>query len=115
VAKKDLTVAAAPYGSALILPISWMYIHMLGAKGLKQATQTAILNANYLAARLAPYYPIAFTGSKGTVAHEFIIDLRQFKVRTHSFSFVESTHVPILVVCRRSATMPLARRTLLSV
>jgi glycine dehydrogenase len=80
-AKADMTVAAAPFGSALILPISWMYIHMLGSEGLRKATQVAILNANYLAARLAPHYPIAFKGSKGTCAHEFIIDLRPFKVR----------------------------------
>ena len=82
VPKASLAVAGAPFGSALILPISWMYIHMLGSAGLKRATQVAILNANYLAARLAPHYPIAFTAANGTVAHEFIIDLRQFKTRS---------------------------------
>ncbi len=80
--KRALTVAGAPFGSALILPISWMYIHMLGSAGLRRATQVAILNANYLAARLAPHYEIAFSGSRGTVAHEFIIDLRPFKARS---------------------------------
>lgn len=77
--KSGLTMAGAPFGSAMILPISWMYIHMLGAAGLTKATRTAILNANYLAARLAKHYPIAFTGSAGTAAHEFIIDIRPFK------------------------------------
>ena len=82
VPKAALAVAGAPYGSALILPISWMYIHMLGSAGLKRSTQVAILNANYLAARLAPHYPIAFTAANGTVAHEFIIDLRPFKAKS---------------------------------
>lgn len=83
VAKAGGTVSASPFGSALILPpISWMYVHMLGSTGLKRATQVAILNANYLAARLAPHYPVAFTGSRGTVAHEFIIDLRPFKAKS---------------------------------
>jgi glycine dehydrogenase len=77
-----LTIAAAPYGSALILPISWMYIRMLGERGLRKATQVAILNANYLATRLAPHYPILYTGTKGRVAHEFIIDLRPIKARS---------------------------------
>jgi glycine dehydrogenase len=72
-------MASAPFGSALITPISWMYITMLGARGLKAATSVALLNANYLAARLAPHYPIAFSAANGTVAHEFIIDLRGFK------------------------------------
>ena len=73
------SVAAAPFGSAGILPISWMYIRMLGGDGLKRATQTAILNANYMAKRLEDHYPIAFRGTNGLCAHEFIIDLRKLK------------------------------------
>jgi glycine dehydrogenase len=73
------TVSAAPWGSASILSISWAYIAMLGASGLKQATLNAILNANYIAQRLAPYYPILFTGNHNRVAHECIIDCRNFK------------------------------------
>ncbi|CAM5217471.1 Glycine dehydrogenase (decarboxylating) OS=Castellaniella defragrans OX=75697 GN=gcvP PE=3 SV=1 [Castellaniella defragrans] len=72
-------VSAAPYGSAGILPISYMYIAMMGAAGLRRATQVAILNANYLAARLAPYYPILYAGNKGRVAHECILDVRPIK------------------------------------
>lgn len=75
-------VSAAPWGSASILPISWMYISMMGAEGLKLATQVAILNANYIAKRLSPYYPLLFTGKNGLVAHECIFDLRQFKDTT---------------------------------
>ncbi|MDE2024534.1 MAG: aminomethyl-transferring glycine dehydrogenase, partial [Gammaproteobacteria bacterium] len=73
------SVAAAPYGSASILPISWMYIAMMGAPGLTAATETAILNANYVAKKLAPYYPVLFTGAGGLVAHECILDLRAIK------------------------------------
>ena len=73
------TVSAAPWGSAGILPISWMYIRMMGAAGLRRATQVAILNANYLAARLAPHYPVLYTGRGGRVAHECIIDIRPLK------------------------------------
>jgi glycine dehydrogenase len=69
-------VAGAPYGSAGILPISWAYIRMMGADGLRRATQVAILSANYIAARLAPHYPVLYTGRGGLVAHECIIDLR---------------------------------------
>lgn len=69
-------VAGAPLGSASILPITWMYIRMMGASGLKHATEQAILSANYIAARLSPYYPILFTGKKGRVAHECILDTR---------------------------------------
>jgi len=69
-------VAAARYGSAGILPISWAYIRMMGPDGLRQATQVAILAANYVAARLAPYYPVLYTGRGGLVAHECILDLR---------------------------------------
>lgn len=72
-------ISAAPYGSASILPISWMYIAMMGAEGLTQATKIAILNANYIAYRLAPHYPILFTGKDGLVAHECIIDTRNFR------------------------------------
>jgi len=73
------TVSAAPWGSASIYTISWAYIAMMGAAGLKQATLTAILNANYIAKRLAPYYPILYTGKNGWVAHECIIDCHAFK------------------------------------
>jgi len=73
------TVAAAPWGSASIYTISWAYIAMMGAAGLKRATLTAILNANYIAKRLAPHYPILYTGKNGWVAHECIIDCRAFK------------------------------------
>ena len=69
-------VAAAPYGSAGILPISWAYIAMMGAAGLRQATQVAVLSANYVARRLAPHYPVLYTGRNGLVAHECVIDLR---------------------------------------
>ena len=72
-------VAAAPYGSASILTISWMYIRMMGATGLTEATKIAILNANYVAKRLDPYFPVLFKGKRGLVAHECIVDLRQWK------------------------------------
>ncbi len=72
-------VSAAPMGSALILTISWMYIRMMGASGIRRATEIAILNANYVAARLKPFYPILYTGLEGQVAHECILDVRQFK------------------------------------
>ena len=72
-------VSAAPWGSPGILPISWAYIAMMGAEGLKSATEVAILNANYIAKRLAGYYPVLYTGNSGLVAHECIIDLRGFK------------------------------------
>ncbi len=72
-------VSAAPWGSPGILPISWAYIAMMGADGLKSATEVAILNANYIAKRLAGYYPVLYTGNSGLVAHECIIDLRGFK------------------------------------
>ncbi len=73
------TVSAAPWGSAGILPISWAYVAMMGGAGLKRATQVAILNANYIAQRLAPHYPILYKGKNGLVAHECIIDLRPLK------------------------------------
>ncbi|MGD0242097.1 MAG: aminomethyl-transferring glycine dehydrogenase [Streptosporangiaceae bacterium] len=69
-------VAAAPYGSAGILPISWAYVAMMGAAGLRQATQVAVLSANYVAQRLAPHYPVLYTGRNSLVAHECVIDLR---------------------------------------
>jgi glycine dehydrogenase len=72
-------VSAAPYGSAGILPISWMYIAMMGADGLKAATESAILAANYIARRLAPHYPVLYAGPDGLVAHECILDLRPLK------------------------------------
>ena len=72
-------VAAAPWGSASILPISWMYIAMMGAAGLTEATKVAILNANYIARRLEPFYPVLYKGQNGLVAHECILDLRQLK------------------------------------
>lgn len=72
-------VSAAPWGSASILPISWMYIAMMGNEGLQKATEVAILNANYIAKRLEGHYPILYKGANGLVAHECIIDLREFK------------------------------------
>ena len=77
------TVSAAPWGSASIYSIPWAYIAMMGVAGLKRATLTAILNANYIAKRLAPHYPILYTGKNGWVAHECIIDCREFKKTTH--------------------------------
>ncbi|MGF1540877.1 MAG: aminomethyl-transferring glycine dehydrogenase [Pleurocapsa sp.] len=74
-------ISAAPWGSASILTISWMYIAMMGAKGLTEATAIAILNANYMAKRLEPYYPVLYKGKSGLVAHECIIDLRPLKKR----------------------------------
>ncbi|XP_062468492.1 glycine dehydrogenase (decarboxylating), mitochondrial [Pezoporus occidentalis] len=73
------TVSAAPWGSSAILPISWVYIKTMGAKGLKHASEIAILNANYMAKRLEKHYRILFRGAKGYVAHEFILDTRPFK------------------------------------
>ena len=73
-------ISAAPYGSASILLISYAYIKMLGAQGLRNATEYAILNANYMKVRLEKYYKILYTGKNGTAAHEFIVDLRPFKI-----------------------------------
>ena len=70
-------VAAAPWGSAGILPIPWAYIRLMGPDGLKRATQSAVLAANYIAARLAPHFPVLYTGPGGLVAHECILDLRE--------------------------------------
>ena len=75
-------VAAAPYGSAGILPISWAYIKLMGGQGLRQATQVAILSANYLARRLTEYFPVLYTGQSGLVAHECILDLRAITTQT---------------------------------
>ena len=72
-------VSAAPYGSASILPISWVYIALMCRDGLRTATQVAILSANYMAKRLEKHFPIVYTGVTGHVAHEFILDLRPFK------------------------------------
>jgi len=72
-------VSAAPWGSAMILPITWMYIRMMGAEGLKRATEVAILSANYIAERLSSVYPILYRGENGRVAHECIIDTRPLK------------------------------------
>ena len=72
-------VSAAPYGSPSILVIPWVYIALMGAAGLRRATEVAILNANYMAARLEPHFPILFKGSNGRVAHEFVMDVRQFE------------------------------------
>ena len=72
-------VSAAPYGSASILVITWMYIKMMGDRGLRDATYHAILNANYIAKRLEEHYPVLYTGANGTVAHECIIDIRPLK------------------------------------
>ena len=75
-------VSAAPFGSASILPISWMYIRMMGAEGLKKASQVAILNANYIASRLQSAFPVLYTGANGRVAHECILDIRPLKEET---------------------------------
>jgi glycine dehydrogenase len=76
---KHSPVSAAPWGSASILPISWMYIALMGPENLRKATQVAILNANYIAKRLEDYYPVLYKGKSGMVAHECIVDLRQYK------------------------------------
>jgi glycine dehydrogenase len=73
------TVSATPWGSPLILPISWVYMRMMGGEGLTRATQVAILNANYMAARLKSHYTVVYAGPNGRCAHEFILDLRPFK------------------------------------
>ena len=75
-------VSAATFGSASILPISWMYITLMGTQGLRKATQVAMLNANYIARRLAPHYPTLYTGRNDLVAHECILDLRPLEKAT---------------------------------
>ncbi|MBW6113993.1 glycine dehydrogenase (aminomethyl-transferring), partial [Pseudomonas aeruginosa] len=77
--RKEGAVSAAPYGSASILPITWMYIRMMGGEGLKRASEMAILNANYIAHRLEEHYPVLYAGGNGLVAHECILDLRPLK------------------------------------
>ncbi|MGB7181903.1 MAG: aminomethyl-transferring glycine dehydrogenase, partial [Burkholderiaceae bacterium] len=73
------SVSAAPYGSALISTISWMYIRMMGASGIRQASEVAIMNANYMATRLQDYFPVLYRGENGRVAHECILDMRDLK------------------------------------
>ncbi|MEC8442929.1 MAG: aminomethyl-transferring glycine dehydrogenase [Pseudomonadota bacterium] len=80
--KGNGAVSAAPYGSTSILTISWMYITLMGAQGLRSATQNALLKANYLAKRLSNHYPILYAGQNGRVAHECIVDLRPIKAET---------------------------------
>ena len=80
--ESNTAVSAAPWGSCGILPISWMYITMMGREGLLKATQIAILSANYIAMKLSPHYPILYKGKNGMVAHECIIDIRPFKQNT---------------------------------
>jgi glycine dehydrogenase len=75
-------VSAAPFGSAGILPISWAYVALMGGDGLRRATETAVLSANYLASRLAPHFPVLYTGPAGLVAHECILDLRGITKQT---------------------------------
>ncbi len=81
-AKGNGAVSAAPFGSSSILPISWMYITLMGAQGLRRATQNALLKANYLAKRLSTHYPILYSGQNGRVAHECILDLRPLKAES---------------------------------
>lgn len=80
-ADPPLAISATPFGSGSILVIPWMYIRMMGPEGLRRATQTALLNANYMAKRLELSYPVLYTGRGGRVAHEFILDLRELTRR----------------------------------
>lgn len=82
------STTSAPWGSASILPISWSYITMMGDAGLREATVTSILNANYIAKRLAPHYPIVYKGKEGLVAHECIIDIRPLK-KSHNIDVTD--------------------------
>lgn len=82
------STTSAPWGSASILPISWSYITMMGDAGLREATTTSILNANYIAKRLAPHYPIVYKGKEGLVAHECIIDIRPLK-KSHNIDVTD--------------------------
>jgi glycine dehydrogenase len=75
-------ISAAPFGSPLVLPISWAYVRMMGADGLRRATQVAILSANYVAKRLGPHFPVLYTGRSDLVAHECIVDLRPIQKET---------------------------------
>ena len=79
---REALMTAAPHGSAGVLPISWAYIHLMGAEGLLSATEHALLGANYISRRLAPLYPTLYTGNDGLVAHECILDLRELTART---------------------------------
>jgi glycine dehydrogenase len=83
VGRQGPLVSAAPFGSASILPISWMYVRMMGPDGLRKATQVAILNANYVAHQLKETYPILYTGHRGLIAHECIIDTRPMDKEAH--------------------------------
>src|SRR5690606_26364384 len=74
--------SGAPFGSAGVLPISWAYVRMMGVDGLRQATASAVLSANYIAVRLAEHFPVLYTGQGGLVAHECILDLRPLKEAT---------------------------------
>ncbi|MEL6982452.1 MAG: aminomethyl-transferring glycine dehydrogenase, partial [Actinomycetota bacterium] len=80
--RSDGAVSGAPHGSAGILPISWMYVRMMGAEGLRRATESAVLAANYVARRLQEHYPVLYTGTDGLVAHECILDLRPIEKAT---------------------------------
>ncbi|HWM38367.1 MAG TPA: glycine dehydrogenase (aminomethyl-transferring), partial [Streptomyces sp.] len=75
-------IAGSPWGSAGILPISWAYVRLMGSQGLRRATQAAVLGANYIAKRLEPHYPVLYTGPRGLVAHECIIDVRPLTKQT---------------------------------
>jgi len=86
------TIAAAPYGSAAVLSISWAYIKMMGPKGLTKATQIAILNANYMLHRLEGHFELRFRGPNGNCAHEFIVDCREFK---------KSANIEVLDIAKR--------------
>lgn len=92
-------VSAAPWGSASILPISWMYIAMMGGEGLTEATKVAILNANYMARRLQDYYPVLYKGNNGLVAHECILDLRS--LRGASPSLKKSASIEVDDIAKR--------------
>src|SRR5690606_23286330 len=81
--KSITSVSAAPFGSSSIVVISYAYIKMMGELGLTNATKYAILNANYIKAKLEPYYKVLYSGSKGRVAHELIFDMREFKQSVH--------------------------------
>jgi len=80
--KSISAVSASPWGSASVIPISYAYIRMMGSEGLKRATATAIINANYIKAKLSKYYPVVYTGVNGNVGHELIFDMHQFKANT---------------------------------
>jgi len=77
--KSISAVSASPWGSASVIPISYAYIRMMGSEGLKNATAAAIINANYIKAKLSKYYPVVYTGVNGNVGHEMIFDMHQFK------------------------------------